>query len=591
MAFDGSISGRSPSSQNLQISVSPVDRATIERKLSVGSTMSARVIESHGGGRYTVGFAGMRMMAESTMHLPEGAKMMVQVAALEPKIHLRVMEHSQRRDLDQILVKLGVSKTDGVTRELVKSMMEHNLPINRETVRQGLSLMKNGLSPRAAARFLAENVPMSKSLEARAGSADRPLTAAVDRLVNALESRGRQSEAAVIRESLTFKGDIGELFSKHPLKMERRSLAGDPSVETRRFDFGRVLEGMSNEKTASGKKMAVAQRAEAVLRTWNAKHPTPAERTVVMTKAIDGLVNELNAAGRKSEIGQLRFGLLEPATAALRDAGPSGAGLITPRSPAENLLLEARLLLSELSVEKPGNPLRIFDPLVAGQARQVLDQLSSPTPNLTALSEGIEKLVVKLVQLGREGEARRMREFAAPRVLFDMAAPAEVARGEAQAETAASRDPKGLLLALALGGQADGGAEISNAAREVLETLEGHYLFGDPQEEMPFLVDDNGAKDASISAYRKGERSYVRFRLDTSRLGEVVGVMDFKKKTFGLAIGVGTSEARKDLRRALPELFQTMSALGFTMESVTVDLDRKRVAEDEAPLLGFDIKA
>jgi hypothetical protein len=137
--------------------------------------------------------------------------------------------------------------------------------------------------------------------------------------------------------------------------------------------------------------------------------------------------------------------------------------------------------------------------------------------------------------------------------------------------------------------------EIAGEAARLLELLEGRYLAGDPEPQIPFLIEDDGAREGSIAAERSPGRATVRFRLETSVLGEVRGVIDFVGKVMGVTIGAATPAARAVLARKAPQLKESLDALGFRIESLGVEVTRPGGAAEAAitalPPVGLDIKA
>ncbi len=380
---------RTSATDGLRISVEEIPRETIQKRFPVGSTLGARILETLGENRYLVGFGGMKFVAESNLELPAGARLGLQVAAHEPKLHLKILRNDAQA-LDEALKRLGFEKPTEEGREILSRLFEKELPVDRETVRKAQDLMRKGFSAREAVRLLANNLPSGESFARRAHLAEGSVAEALKRLETALESAGRKGEAASLRASLEFRGSLAELVETHPLGHERRILG-------------------------------------------------------------------------------------EKAAEALRDG--------------KTLLLEL--------------------------AKSALDP--------------------------RAGEAER---------------------------------------------------EAGRAAQELLETLEGRFLCGEPEPQIPFVVEDGGDRDGWLAARRAPERTNLRFRLETSALGEVVGVVDFTKRQVGIALGVGTPEARKALAGARPELHRALEELGFNLESATVDVLAPR-GESEAtarPVVGLDLK-
>ncbi|MBL4889624.1 MAG: flagellar hook-length control protein FliK [Candidatus Lindowbacteria bacterium] len=371
-----------PSSGNLKISVSPIDLASVKQRLSVGATMMARILDSHGGGKYTVGFAGLSMVAESPLDLPRGSQIYVRVESFEPRIHLKLIDPDSKDGVAQLLKKFGISNADKEAAALLKEFMDLGLPLDKASIKKGLIALKNGLTPREAARFAAQDISLKEIMLPKVKASEGSLSSALSRLLSGLEASSRSADASKIRDALTFSGDLADLFERHPLKMERRILGPDPQQ----------------------------------------------------------------------------------------------------------------------------------------------------------VSQDVKALLIKMT---RED-----------------------------------------------GGQ----SETPTLAKELLDVLEGHYLFGEPEPEIPFVVDDDGMKDGSISAERTEGRAIVRIRLDTSKLGQVVGVLDFQKKKVGMSFGVPKDEGRDALKAKMNELRTTMKAFGFDLESLTVDTLREDEPSEPAPL-GLDIKA
>lgn len=385
-------SGGSSSSASISgrgFAVAQVDPAQIQRRLSIGSQLSARIVDAHGQGKYTVGFAGLRMIAESGLELAVGQRVLVEVAALEPKIHLRVMDAKGNETFEKMLKHLAGDLPEAKLRELMSELMEKGLPLDQNTLKRAIAAMKQGLSPRASAKFVSGNFPLSDSIAARAMTSEGSMARALSRLMDLLKAAGRSDDAAKIHESLRWSGNLKDMLDAHPLKMERRLLGENPAAE---------------------------------------------------------------------------------------------------RDGAKALLL--------------------------------------------ALADGS-----------------------------------------------------------ATGGEAD--KEISRAATELLEILEGRYLYGEPEPEIPFVVEDDGLRDGSLAADRGPGRAQVRIRLDTSRLGNVVGVIDSRERRLGVSLGVPRPEAREALLAAVPELKAALRTLGFEMDSMTVDVLRPKEPATAASGrgIGFDVKA
>lgn len=377
---------------DLRVPIDPIPRRELEARLPVGSTQTARVLESAGQGQYIVGIAGFRLAAESALELPPGARVRVEVAAHEPRVQLRIVR-PDASGLEEALRRLGFEKAPPEQRAAVTTvlgeLMEQGLPLTRETVRRAQDGIARGLSPRSAVAMVRHEIPLAPATLARAKAADGSVARALESLTSSLAALGRETEAAVIRDALTFRGDLGALFESHPLKLERRLLAGD--VRPERPEVKPILE-------------AIARPPD---------QPSPAER------------------------------------------------------------------------------------------------------------------------------------------------------------------------------------DAAAAARQLLETLEGRYLVGTPEREIPFVVDDDGTRDAAITAERTGGHTHVAVRLDTSRLGAVVGLVDSVQRGVGIALGVESPEARQALLAAAPELVERLRALGFRLDGMTVDvLDRSRGASPTPrPALGLDLKA
>lgn len=373
-----------------RIAVEDVSREIAFKKLPIGSTLTARILTSHGQGRYTVGIAGMKLIAESSLSLPVGARVAALVTAHEPRIHLRLLKPDDAA-IGRVLKQLGFNQPQPDLKEIIAEMMRQDLPLTRQGVKNALDAMQHGLSARQAARMIAHDVPLGALNEARARAAEGSVAHALDRLTTALQDAGRSDSAQAVRDALTFRGDLGELFASHPLKFERRLLAGDIHADRRE----------------------------------------------------------------------------------------------------------------------------------------------------------IKPMLVELAQ--------------------------------ADTATGASKE----LVAAA------------DAARELLEVMDGRYLVGNPEREIPFVVEDNGSQDASLWAERAAGRTHVGVRLDTSRLGSVVGIVDIVNRTTGIALGVTSPEARRALVAAAPELIERLQALGLRVDGLTIDVvDRKDGAQPTPrPPLGLDIQA
>jgi hypothetical protein len=328
------------------------------------------------------------MIAESSVPLAPGARLAVTVAGLEPKIHLRILEPEKSSNA-RLLKELGIELPNREAETLLDRLRERGLPIDRTSFMKMLQAVRQGLTPDQAARLVERRLPFNQGVFDRLRAADGDMGKTVARLVDFLKAAGRDAEAATISRALTFDGDLGRLLDDHPLKHERRLLAGE--------------------------------------------------------------------------------------------ARPDDAASILRRLAAE-----------------------------------------------TAASQPMAR-------------------------------------------------------------------EIAGEAARLLELLEGRYLAGDPEPQIPFLIEDDDAGEGSIAAERSPGRATVRFRLGTSVLGEVRGVVDFVGKVVGVTIGAATPESRAALARNAPRLKESLDALGFRIESLGVEVTRP-VGETEAtitalPPVGLDIKA
>lgn len=356
-----------------------VDRKTISRKLSVGATLSARILESHGSRKYTVGFSGLRMIAESSQDLPVGSRINVQVAALEPKIHFRIISPG-KQGLEEILRNLGFEKPTESQKQVVEEMIARGLPLDRESLKDAMAAMKKNLSPKDAVRLIQNKLPLSEASIDRLKAAQQSPASLLVKLTEVLNERGKGEISHQIQSSLTFTSDLKELFAKHPLKQERRLLQSSPKED------------------------------------------------------------------------------------------------------AKSLLIEL-----------------------------------TQSPDV----------------------------------------------------------------------------EVAARATDLLSTLEGRYLLGVPEPHIPFVVDDNGPKDASVAAERTPEVTHVRFSLDTSKLGQVVGVVDFQmskgERVLGISVGVDEKDFRKPLLDAAPQLIESLKALGFSVNALAVDVIN-RSKSPRTPVTGLDFK-
>lgn len=389
----GAVTGAALSGPAFRVAVETITREQLHARLPVGSTLTARVLEVTGRGQYIVGVAGMKLVAESGLDLPPGAKVGVQVASHTPKIHLRILKPDDA-GMERVLRQLGYDKATPALRAVVTELMEQGQPLTRENVRRAEDGIAKALTPRAAVALVRHEIPLTPATHSRALAADGSVAQTLDRLSSALTALGRGAEADRIRGSLTFSGDLGDLFSNHPLKFERRLLGGE--VRADRAEVKPMLEMI-------------------------ARATTP-------------------------------------------DSGPE--------------------------------------------------------------------------------------------------------------------------------------REAAVAARQLIDTMEGRYLVGTPERQIPFVIEDDGSRDASLTAERNGGRTNIKIQLETSRLGVVVGMVDSVNRGVGIALGVDTSEARKALMAAAPQLTTRLHALGFRLDGMTIDvLDpqaRLRAAGSAPvarPALGVDLKA
>lgn len=214
--------------------------------MPVGSTQTARVLESAGKGQYIVGIAGFRLAAESSLELPPGARVRVEVAAHEPRVQLRIVR-PDASGLEEALRRLGFEKAPPEQRATVSTILEElmkqSLPLTRETVRRAQDGIAHGLSLRAAVAMVRHEVPLAPATIARAQAADGSVAQVLETLTGALSSLGRETEASRIRDALTFRGDLGALFESHPLKLERRLLADKVRID--RAEIKPMLEAIA----------------------------------------------------------------------------------------------------------------------------------------------------------------------------------------------------------------------------------------------------------------------------------------------------------------------------------------------------------
>lgn len=365
-----------------------ITRAELASRLPLGASLTARVLEAPAPGQYIIGIAGLKLAAESALDLPPGARVGVRVAGHDPRVQLRILG-PEAGGLADALKGLGFDRPTPTMREGAEELMRQGLPLTRETLRRAGDGMARGLTARAAVALVRHDLPLTDATAARAAAAGDSIARAFAALEGALKAAGRDTDAARIRDALTFRGDLGSLFESHPLKLERRLLAD----------------------------------------------------------------------------------------------------VVTPERPEVKPMLET---------------------------------------------------------LARAPESA----------------------------SAAERD-------------------AANAARSLLEALEGRYLVGNPERAIPFVVEDDGLRDASIAAERTAGHTHVTLRLETSRLGAVVGLVDSVRRGVGIALGVENAEARQALLAAVPDLSERLRALGFHLDGLTVDvLDPDRGATSSArPALGLDLKA
>lgn len=493
---------------SVEVAVEEVDRDTIARRLSVGSTLGARILEHLGANKYVVGFAGLRMIAESSVPLPVGERVGVQVAAMDPKIHLRILA-SDAESMDRILRDMGFEKSTEEMRAIVGELMNRGEAIDRETVRQGADLVKRGVPPREAALLATSDLPATEDVVALAKYSRASVAAALDRLTGVLSERGAENLAQQLREALTFDGDLGALFEAHPLNEERRLLAGPGRQEL---------------------------------------------ATVLRELLADGAVA---ADAKTSDLAARVIALLEK----------SGAGdekLLFPslKKPSLDNYLSRAAQLFEQSAEAGGSG----SSEIAQTIRALRDALASV--------RGVDENKI-LAAAARTDAKAILLELAGDNALAaDARAKGPGAAPAADSVAALARDK-----------------DVADAARNLLNTLEAHYLLGEPQPHIPFVVEDGGGHDASLSAVRSRGRTHIRFNLPTSALGEVVGIVDIEKKAVGVSIGVRDADARKALLAAAPQLDASLRALGLRIDALTVDVvDRSRPSASRS-LAGLDVKA
>ncbi|MEK8023722.1 MAG: flagellar hook-length control protein FliK [Candidatus Hydrogenedentota bacterium] len=495
----------------VKLAVEEVDRATIAKRLSVGSTLGARILESLGAHKYIVGFAGMKMVAESSAELPVGSRIGVQVSSLEPKIHLRILP-SDKEGMNHILAKMGFEKPSDEMRAAVSELMNRGEPIERETVRRAADLMKRGVPPREAALLATSELPATERVVEVAKAATGSVADALARVTTALEARGREKLAAEIRESLSFRGDIGALFSEHPLRQERRLLAGPGKQE-----LTAVLQELIRAADAADTRPPWSGAAAELIALLQGSD-IELEQLLLPRLKVKSLASFLGETAKQLE--------------ARAERGDRDGGAIARQ-------------LGELLKGLEDSPL-------PDESRMLM----------TSSRRDAKGLLLELAGLGTSSAADKPDR---DRARATETAPADSAR------------------------MADD--EVADAARNLVNTLEAHYLLGDPRAHIPFVVEDDGLRDASISAQRFRGRTHVRFSLMTSALGEVVGVVDLEKKAVGISIGVQQAAARKNLLAAAPALETGLRALGLRVDALSVDVigDSARPAA-VTTLKGLDLK-
>jgi len=369
------------SAGEIKLAVEEIPRQVLLQRFTQGSTIGASILQSLGKNRYIIGFAGMKLLAESTIELPVGKRLGLEVASLDPKIHLKVLD-ADDASIGTVLKRLGFNRADQSAKEIIDILFEKELPIDRETVRKAIELVKRGLTPRQAVRAISNQIPASDKLIGLIKSSELSFSDSLEKLVQKLRSLKRDAEALSLEKSMTFSKSLDELFDSHPLRHERRILAMD------------------------------------------------------------------------------------------------------------------------------------------------LDK--------------------------------------------------------------AKKDGKSLLLELA--NSPDENKEVRESAKELLDRIEARFIAGEPEQNIPFSINDDGLKDAELTAGKDSKRTYVRLRLNTSGFGNVVLAMDAVNKTLGFSFGVETAEARKAMAGGQTELNSALDSIGFKIESITIDVIKAKEKESQKPLLGLDLK-
>ncbi|RMH56435.1 MAG: flagellar hook-length control protein FliK [Candidatus Hydrogenedentota bacterium] len=554
MPISGAGGSRSFSPSIGKIVVREVDAAAIKARLSVGSRLSARVLQSHGKNLFTIGFAGMRMLAESDVPLSVGMRLSVLVASLEPKIHLRLTPR-EGRNAAEILGKFGIRNPSPELIAAAKEMIALGLPFEPALLSAVRNALDKGYTPRQAALSAARGYAVTKEAAVRAAAARDSLTQALSALTEHLQNDGLESTAAAIEKAFTFRGDLRSFLEPHPLRLTRRLLSlpepKEPESLQRFLETLRNLERRFRDTALEEGEPEMSRTLDRLLSEdlgGSALSPIASEDLEHLSEILIGRERFLEArallrflpADRRREALALRLRRL---IAAERDPGAD------PRAP------ETARLASDLLAE-----------ILAG-----------PSRNASATAR-LENLVTHLINLGRTRQAGFLEALFNP-----------------ETSGTSAREPIELLMTLADGKSTEPhrtvSPETARAAQHLLAVAEGQFLLGEPEPAIPFLSEDDEKSEGRLSADRAPEITYLRFRLSPTNLGPLVGVMDVRRKTIGLSLGSNSDKARKALRSALPDLHRSLAALGFHLESATVEpLERGREASSDAIPFGFDVK-
>lgn len=162
--------------QQFKLTVSKETSAQLEKKVEVGEVIRCQVQTTLEQGKILINLKGTKFIAQTNLSFNQGEIVDLQVKELTPKIILQLIPHGESRahagkytqiDIKNMLKSLGLS----VNKEninIVKKLLEYDLPINKEILSEINNSLKNlGLSDSSDIETLvflkAKGIPFSRT--------------------------------------------------------------------------------------------------------------------------------------------------------------------------------------------------------------------------------------------------------------------------------------------------------------------------------------------------------------------------------------------------------------------------------------------